>query len=156
MRKGVFMLEVESPADMKAYVGKELGVSDWVLIDQERINRFADATDDHQWIHLDAERAAKELPTKSTIAHGYLTMSLVAGLPVFRIKNVSNMINYGANRLRFTNMVPVNSRVRLRTKLAAADDMKGGGVRLTCEQTMEIEGQDRPAMVAETLMIAYP
>jgi acyl dehydratase len=150
------MLEVETPADLKPYVGQELGVSDWVLIDQDRINRFADATDDHQWIHLDQERAAKELPTKSTIAHGYLTMSLVAGLPVFKIRKTSNMINYGANRLRFTNMVPVNSKVRLRTKLLAAEEVKGGGVRFTCEQTMEIEGNDRPAMIAETLMIAYP
>lgn len=149
------MMEVETPQDMKALVGQELGVSDWILIDQDRINRFADATDDHQWIHLDQERAAKELPTKSTIAHGYLTMSLIAGAPTFRIAKVSNMINYGANKLRFTNMVPVNSKVRLRTKLVAADDVKGDGVRLTCEQTMEIEGQDRPALVAETLMIAY-
>tara|TARA_R110002073_G_scaffold259414_5_gene422496 strand:- start:65 stop:517 length:453 start_codon:yes stop_codon:yes gene_type:complete len=150
------MLEVNTPADMKSYVGKELGVSDWIVIDQERINRFADATNDHQWIHVDPERAAKELPTTSTIAHGYLTMSLIAGLPVFRIKKTSNMINYGANKVRFTNMVPVDSKVRLRTKLLAADEVKGDGVRLTCEQTIEIEGQDRPALVAETLMIAYP
>ena len=149
------MLEVNSPLEMKDYVGKELVISDWVLIDQDRINRFADATDDRQWIHLDSERAAKELPTKSTIAHGYLTMSLIAGLPVFKINNTTNMINYGVNRLRFTNMVPVDSRVRLRTKLIAADVVKGHGIRLTCEQTMEVEGQSRPALVAETLMIAY-
>lgn len=149
------MLEVETPQALLQYVGQELGVSDWLLIDQDRINRFAEATNDYQWIHLDAERAAKELPTKSTIAHGYLTMSLIAGLPTFKIKNTSNMINYGINRLRFTNMVPVNSRVRLRTKLVTADEMRGNGVRLTCEQTVEIEGQSRPALVAETLMIAY-
>jgi acyl dehydratase len=149
------MLTVETPADLKAYVGQELGISEWVLIDQERINRFADATNDHQWIHLDAERAARELPTKSTIAHGFLTLSLIAGLPTFEIKKSSNMINYGINRVRFTNMVPVDSRVRLRTKLLAADEMKGNGVRLNCEQTIEIEGKDRPAMIAETLMIAY-
>jgi acyl dehydratase len=149
------MLEVDTPQDLLNYVGKELGVSDWILIDQERINQFADATNDYQWIHLDAERAARELPTKSTIAHGFLTISLTAGLPTFKIKNTSNMINYGINRLRFTNMVPVDSRVRLRTKLVAADEMRGNGVRLTCEQTMEIEGQSRPALVAETLVIAY-
>jgi acyl dehydratase len=149
------MLELETPADLKDHIGEELGVSEWILIDQARINRFADATDDHQWIHLDAERASKELPTKSTIAHGYLTMSLIAGLRTFVIKNTSNMINYGANRMRFTSMVPVDSRVRLRTKLIAADDMRGAGIRFTCEQTIEIEGQDRPALVAETLMIAY-
>ena len=145
----------DTVADYVAEKGKEIGVSDWVTIDQDRVNLFADATGDHQWIHIDPERTKKELGM-GTIAHGYLTMSLVAGMPVFKITNVSNLINYGANRLRFTNMVPVNSRVRLRTKLAAADDMKGGGVRMTCEQTMEIEGQDRPAMIAETLMIAYP
>jgi len=141
---------------MKAYVGQELGVSDWLLIDQDRISRFADATNDHQWIHLDADRAAAELPTKSTIAHGYLTMSLIAGLPTFKIEKTANMINDGANRMRFTNMVPVNSRVRVRTKLLDAEDVKGDGVRLTCEQTIEIEGQERPALIAETLMVAYP
>lgn len=149
------MLEVETPQELLKHVGQELGISEWILIDQGRINQFADATNDYQWIHLDAERAARELPTKSTIAHGFLTMSLTAGLPTFRIKNTSNMINYGINRLRFTNMVPVGSRVRLRTKLVAADEMRGNGVRLTCEQTMEIEGQSRPALVAETLVIAY-
>ncbi|HKK30200.1 MAG TPA: MaoC family dehydratase [Alphaproteobacteria bacterium] len=150
------MLTVATPQDMKAYVGQELGVSDWLLIDQDRISRFADATNDHQWIHLDADRAAAELPTKSTIAHGYLTMSLIAGLPTFKIEKTANMINYGANRMRFTNMVPVNSRVRVRTKLLDAEDVKGDGVRLTCEQTIEIEGQERPALIAETLMVAYP
>ncbi|MCA8927180.1 MAG: MaoC family dehydratase [Alphaproteobacteria bacterium] len=149
------LLEVETPQDLLKYVGQELGISQWILIDQDRIQQFADATNDHQWIHLDAERAAKELPTKSTIAHGFLTMSLIAGLPTFRIKHSSNMINYGINRLRFTNMVPVNSRVRLRTKLAAADEMRGNGVRLTCEQTIDIEGEPRPALVAQTLMVAY-
>ena len=149
------MLEVETPQDLLSYVGQELGVSEWILIDQESINQFAYATNDHQWIHLDAERAARELPTKSTIAHGFLTISMTAGLPTFKIKNTSNMINYGINRLRFTNMVPVDSRVRLRTKLVSADEVRGDGVRLTCEQTMEIEGHSRPALFAETLVIAY-
>lgn len=149
------MLEVNTPQDLLSHVGQELGVSDWILIDQDRINRFADATNDYQWIHLDAERAAKELPTKSTIAHGFLTMSLIAGLPTFNILKSSNMINYGVNRMRFTNMVPVDSRVRLRTELIAADEMPNNGVRLTCKQTVEIEGQDRPALVAESLTIAY-
>jgi len=149
------MLEFDNPQAMKDRVGEELGVSDWLVMDQDRIDRFAEATEDRQWIHLDAERAAKELPTGRTIAHGYLTMSLIAGLQVFAIKHTSNTINYGANKIRFTNMVPVDSRVRLRTKLLAAEDVKGDGVRFTCEQTIEIEGQKRPAMVAETLMIAY-
>ena len=148
------MLEVNSPLEMKDYVGKELGISDWVLIDQDRINRFADATDDRQWIHLDSERAAKELPTKSTIAHGYLTMSLIAGLPVFKINNTTNMINYGVNRLRFTNMVPVGSKVRLRQKLVGVEE-KAGGLLITNECVMEIEGQERPAMIAETLSLIF-
>lgn len=149
------MLEIETPEDLKARVGQELGVSDWLLVDQARIDRFAEATNDFQWIHVDPERAARELPGGTTIAHGFLTLSLVAGLPTFEILRTSRMINYGANRVRFTNMVPAGSRVRVRQRLAEAEDVKGGGVRVVCESTVEIEGQERPALVAETIMIAY-
>ncbi|SRR5690606_9155073 len=150
------MLELETPADLKNYLGKELGVSDWVVVDQERINKFADATGDHQWIHVDVERAKRELPTKNTIAHGYLTLSLIAGLPTYNIKKKSRGINYGSNRVRFTNMVPAGSRVRLRTTLKSVEETKDGGFRLTVENVMEIEGQERPALVAETMSIVYP
>src|SRR3546814_19756462 len=118
------MLVIE-PKDLKNYVGKELGVSDWVLVDQHRINKFAEATDDHQWIHVDVERARRELPTKNTIAHGYLTLSLIAGLTTHEIKR-SRGINYGSNKVRFTNMVPAGPRDRLRQQLKRSEALRVG------------------------------
>ena len=150
------MVQIDSPHDLKNHVGKELGVSDWVTVDQERINKFADATGDHQWIHVDVERAKRELPTKNTIAHGYLTLSLIAGLPTYKITNSSRGINYGSNKVRFTNMVPAGSRVRLRQTLKDVEQTKDGGYRMTMESVMEIEGQEKPALVAETMGIVYP
>jgi acyl dehydratase len=146
---------VESPAALKDLVGQELGVSDWVEVGQDRIDRFAEATGDYQWIHIDRARAAEALPTGTTIAHGFLTLSLIAGLPVFEVKNLKNAINYGANKVRFTNMVPSGSRVRLRQTLKSAEDMPGDGVRAIAESVIEIEGADRPALVAETIVIYY-
>ena len=150
------MLEIESPQHLKNYVGKELGVSDWVTVDQERINKFAEATGDFQWIHVDVERAKRELPTKNTIAHGYLTLSLIAGLRTFEIKNRTRGINYGSNKVRFTNMVPAGARVRLRQTLKSVEETKDGGFRTTLDSVMEIEGQDKPALVAETMGVVYP
>lgn len=144
-------------AEMQKHVGEEMGVSEWVTIDQDRVNKFADATGDHQWIHIDVDRAKRELPTKGTIAHGYLTLSLIPMLSsqIMRIDGVSRGINYGSNKVRFTNMVPTGSRVRARQKLLAAEP-KGGGLQLTNEVSIEIEGQDRPACVAETISLVYP
>ena len=150
------MLEIESPHHLKDYIGKELGVSEWLTVDQERINKFAEATGDFQWIHVDVERAKRELPTKNTIAHGYLTLSLIAGLRTFEVKNRSRGVNYGSNKVRFTNMVPAGARVRLRQTLKAVEQTKDGGFRTTMESVMEIEGQDKPALVAETMGIVYP
>lgn len=150
------MLEIESPQKLKDYVGKELGVSDWVTVDQERINKFAEATGDFQWIHIDVERAKRELPTKNTIAHGYLTLSLIAGLRTFDVKNRSRGINYGSNKVRFTNMVPAGARVRLRQTLKSVEETKDGGFRTTMESVMEVEGQSKPALIAETMGIVYP
>ena len=109
------MREFETINDYAAQVGKEIGVSDWVLVDQDRINKFADATGDHQWIHVDVEKARKEMPGGKTIAHGYLTLSLVPMLThgISRVKKVSSGINYGSNKVRFTSPVPAGSRVRL-------------------------------------------
>ncbi len=149
------MRKIANPAAFKDLVGQELGVSDWADITQERINTFAEATGDFQWIHIDAARAAAALPTKSTIAHGFLTLSMAAGLPVFEVESLSNAINYGCNKVRFTNMVPVGSRVRLRQTLKEAEDVKGGGIRTIVESTVEIEGAERPAMVAEQIVIYY-
>jgi len=142
---------------MQKHVGEEIGVSDWVEISQERINLFADATGDHQWIHVDVERAKKDMPGGKTIAHGFLTLSLIPMLnsQISLINNVRNGINYGCNKVRFTSPVQAGSRVRARAKLIAADPMDKGGVRLTNQVTIEIEGQDRPACVAETMAIVY-
>jgi acyl dehydratase len=151
------MLEVERPVDMKAYIGQTVGTSEWVLVDQPMINAFADATGDHQWIHIDVDRAKREMPGGKTIAHGFLTLSLIPMLShqISHINNVKRGINYGCNKVRFTSMVPAGSRVRGRIKLIAADPMDGGGVRLTNQVTIEIEGQERPACVAETMSIVY-
>jgi acyl dehydratase len=150
------MVEVEHPADMKAYVGKTVGTSEWVLVDQPMISAFADATGDHQWIHVDVERAVKEMPDGKTIAHGYLTLSLLPRLSasIYRILKSSRGINYGSNKVRFTAPVPVGSRVRLQQALKAVDPIKGG-VRLTFDSTVEIEGSDKPALVAEALVLAF-
>jgi acyl dehydratase len=150
------MLEVERPADMQAYVGKPVGVSGWVLVDQAMIDAFAQATGDHQWIHVDVERAKKEMPGGKTIAHGYLTLSLLPRLSaeVYRIRNTSRGINYGSNKVRFTAPVPAGSRVRLHQALKTLEPIQGG-VRLTFETTVELEGGDKPALVAEALVLAF-
>ena len=150
-------MKVINLADVSQHIGEDLGVSEWVLIDQDRVNKFADATGDHQWIHIDVERAKRELPTQGTIAHGYLTLSLIPFLAskISRIDGVSRGINYGSNKVRFTNMAPVGSRVRARSKIVAAEP-KGPGLQITNEVTIEIEGQDRPACIAETISILYP
>jgi len=136
--------------------GQEIGVSDWVEITQDRINAFADATGDHQWIHVDAARAAKEMPGGKTIAHGYLTLSLIPWLTggMLRIDGVTRGINYGSDKVRFTNMVPVGSKVRARQKLLAAEP-KSGGMQLRNEVTIEIEGAQRPACIAETISLIF-
>lgn len=142
--------------EVPSLVGQEIGVSDWVQIDQARINTFADATGDHQWIHVDVERAKKEMPGGKTIAHGYLTLSLIPmlGGQILRITGVSRGINYGSNKVRFTNTVPVGSRVRARQKLVGVEP-KAGGLQMTNEVTIEIEGQERPACIAETISLVY-
>jgi acyl dehydratase len=151
------MREFETINDYAAQIGKEIGVSDWVLVDQDRINKFADATGDHQWIHIDVERAKKDMPGGKTIAHGYLTLSLIPFLTkkIAHVKKVSRGINYGSNKVRFTSPVPAGARVRARQKLIAAEPVQGNGMRFTNEITIEIEGQERPACVAEVMAIQY-
>ncbi|HEY5337441.1 MAG TPA: MaoC family dehydratase [Rhizomicrobium sp.] len=142
--------------DLPKMAGQETGVSDWVVIDQDRINKFADATGDHQWIHIDVARAAKEMPGGKTIAHGYLTLSLIPWLTgdFLRVEGVTRGINYGSDKVRFTNMVSVGSKVRARAKLLAAEP-KSGGMQMRNEVTIEIEGQPRPACVAETISLVF-
>lgn len=139
---------------LETLVGEDVGASDWVVIDQDRVNLFADATGDHQWIHIDVERATKEIG--GPIAHGYLTLSLLPFLSpqVLKVEGVSRGINYGANKVRFTNMVRVGSKVRLVQKCVSVEP-KAGGKQITNLCTIEIEGQDRPAMVAETISVMY-
>jgi acyl dehydratase len=150
------VLEVERPADLAAHVGKKVGTSDWLVVDQARIDKFAEATGDHQWIHVDVARAKTEMPGGRTIAHGFLTLSLVPvlGQSILKIKKRSRGINYGLNKVRFTNPVPAGARVRLHQTIKAVEPIDGG-VRIISEATVEVEGQDRPAAVAETIGLAY-
>ena len=143
---------VRTIEDAQALVGTEVGVSDWVLIDQARINQFADATDDHQWIHVDPDRAARDLPIGSTIAHGYLTLALIPALidNFVEFVELERIINYGINKARFKAMVPVGSRVRLRAVLNSARK-RAGALQLILNCTVEVEGQAKPACVVETI-----
>jgi acyl dehydratase len=147
----------QSPRELKHAVGKELGVSDWLEITQQRIDQFAEATGDHQWIHVDPERAARG-PFGRTIAHGYLTQSLVNHfLPqIVEVRGISMGVNYGADRLRFPAPVPVGSRVRGRAELLAAEDTKDGAVQATIRVSVEIEGEERPGCVIDTISRYYP
>ena len=140
---------------IQEFVGRELGVSDWLTIDQHRINRFADCTDDHQWIHVDLERARKESPWGTTVAHGYLTLSLLSSLQssVGVIPaDVSQVVNYGLDKLRFVAPVRAGRRIRDRVVLMSVED-KGQGRLLKTQNTVEIEGEDKPALVAEVLVL---
>ena len=145
-------------SELENIKGQDMGHSEWMAIEQDRINQFADATGDHQWIHLDAEKAAKELPTKSTIAHGFLSLSLLVPLSsqVWSITGAKMMINYGLNKVRFINMVPVGSKVRLGIKISEVNKLDNGGTQVISEATLEIDGQDKPAYVAESIMVAFP
>ena len=151
------MLKVEKPQDLLQHVGTELGPSEWLTVTQEMIDKFAEATGDHQWIHVDVERAKKEMPGGKTIAHGYLTLSLLPQLAptLMKIEKRRRGLNYGSNRVRFTAPVPAGARVRLRQKLVKIEPVEDNGFRITSEMTMEVEGNSRPAMVAETLGIVY-
>jgi acyl dehydratase len=134
-------------------VGQELGVSKWIAIDQERINAFADATDDHQWIHVDIERARTESPYRTTIAHGFLTLSLIPALSKdnYRVENAKMGINYGLNTVRFLAPVLLGSRIRLRSELIDAKKVDETTVDLVVRQTVELDGSVKPAAVAEVI-----
>jgi acyl dehydratase len=150
------MLELETPLDIKQHVGRELGPSEWMTVDQPMIDQFAKATGDHQWIHVDVERAKKEMPGGKTIAHGYLTLSLVPRMAatLTKVKKRSRGVNYGSNKVRFINPVPAGARIRLRQRIKNVEDIQGG-VRVTSEMSVEIEGQDKPALVAELIGQQY-
>jgi len=149
------MRSFERLADLAPLVGQEIAVSDWITVDQHRIDLFADATGDHQWIHLDAERAAKG-PFGTTIAHGFLTLSLLPEMAAaaMEIRDTRMGVNYGLNKVRFPAPVPSGSRLRGHFKLLAFEPLDGGA-QLTMEVTMEREGSDKPVCVAESLARRY-
>ncbi len=141
-------------ADLQSLVGQEIGVSDWLEITQERVNQFAEATGDHQWIHVDVERANREIG--GPIAHGYLTLALAPLViaEVVEVDNVLAALNYGVNKVRFPAPVPVDSKVRMRATLAELEEIPGGA-QITTELTFELEDGDKPVCVAETLARVY-
>jgi acyl dehydratase len=151
------MLTLERPKDIFQHIGQELGPSEWLTVTQEMIDKFAEATGDHQWIHVDVERAKREMPGGKTIAHGYLTLSLIPRLAptLMKIQQRRRGLNYGSNKIRFISVVPAGSRIRLRQKFLAAEEVADNGVRITSQMTMEVEGSERPAMVAEIMAIVY-
>lgn len=150
------MREIASLTELHTLIGQEVAVSDWIEITQDRVNRFADATGDHQWIHLDVERAKRESPYGGTIAHGFLTLSL---LPMFFeqsivMRDVKMGVNYGTNKVRFPAPVPVGSRLRARIKLLSLEAFDGGA-QLVWHVTMEREGGDKPVCVVESITRRY-
>ena len=141
---------------LEQFVGQELGVSDWLTVDQERINQFADCTGDHQWIHVDIERAQRESPLGSTIAHGYLTLALLAAMQMelgIIPEGVTQALNYGLDRVRFIAPVKAGARIRTRVVLVSVDPQGKGRLLLKTQNTVEIEGETKPALIAETLTL---
>jgi acyl dehydratase len=147
------VLHLETPSTLADHIGEQLGASDWITIDQARINGFADVTEDHQWIHVDVERAAGG-PFGTTIAHGYLTLSLAPVIlgQVVKIDKVTAGVNYGLNKVRFPAPVPVGSRVRGHVSLVSAKP-RGESIEAAFGLTVEIEGAERPACVAEAVVL---
>ncbi|HYB12144.1 MAG TPA: MaoC family dehydratase [Myxococcota bacterium] len=149
---------IPSVRALKQFEGKALGASSWVTVSQAQINAFADATGDHQWIHVDVERARRESPFKGTIAHGYLTLSLAPSLlpEIFRVEGARLGVNYGIEKMRLPAPVPAGARVRVLVELKDVRDMPGGGARATFGLVFEIEGGSKPACVADAIFVYYP
>lgn len=149
---------IPSIAAVKFWVQTPLGVSDWVTVDQMRIDRFADATEDRQWIHVDAERARRESPWKQTIAHGYLTLALVPALlsRMLVVLGVGTVVNTGVDKLRLSAPVPSGARVRLHAEIKDAREVPGGALRVTFTVRVEVEGGSRPALIANVTYVYYP
>ena len=152
------MVTIHSHSEIQNYIDKPLTPSDWYHVTQEKINKFADATSDHQWIHVDEERAKKEMPEGKTIAHGYYMVSLLPKLASqnAEIKNTSRTLNYGSDKVRFINMVKVGSYVRLNRTIISCEEMKNGGFRVVNKCELEIKDESKPAFVAETISLHFP
>ena len=151
------MRMVETPEALRALIGQELGVSDWLEVTQDLIDRFAEVTGDHQWIHVDVERAKREMPGGKTIAHGYLLLSLLPklGSGIYKLSWPTRSINYGSDKVRIVNPVKAGARIRLRQSLVAVEDGAPGAHRITVRQTLEIEGEAKPAMIADTIRMSF-
>jgi acyl dehydratase len=151
------MRMVETPEALRALIGQELGVSDWLEVTQDLIDRFAEVTGDHQWIHVDVERAKREMPGGKTIAHGYLLLSLLPklGAGIYKLSWPTRSINYGSDKVRIVNPVKAGARVRLRQSLVAVEDGAPGAHRITVRQTLEIENEAKPAMIADTIRMSF-
>ena len=151
--KELLPITIDNPSQLKAHVGNKIGISEWLIVDQKMINAFADATLDFQWVHLDTEKAKQFLPGGKTIAHGYLSLSLVSQFlyQMLTIKNVRSFINYGINKARFISPVPEGSRIRLHASIANVEEMPNGPVKLFIDCQMELEGNEKPAFVAELI-----
>ena len=152
------MIVIDNPSEIKNFIHKPLTPSEWYHVTQEKINKFADATSDHQWIHVDEERAKKEMPDGKTIAHGYYMVSLLPKLAAqnAEIKNTSRTLNYGSDKVRFINMVKVGSYVRLNRTIVSCEEMKNGGFRVVNKCELEIKDESKPAFVAETISLHFP
>jgi acyl dehydratase len=148
------MKVISSIDDAVGTVGQELGVGEWKEIDQKRIDAFADVTGDHQWIHIDVDRAKAESPYGTTIAHGFLTLSMIPALSKdnFRVENAKMAINYGLNKVRFLAAVPAGGRIRVRSELIDASKIDDNTVNLVVKHTIELDGSQRPAAIAETIV----
>jgi acyl dehydratase len=148
---------VETPEALRALIGQELGISDWLEVTQDLIDRFAEVTGDHQWIHVDVERAKREMPGGKTIAHGYLLLSLLPklGAGIYKLAWPTRSINYGSDKVRIVNPVKAGARIRLRQSLVAVEDGAPGAHRITVRQTLEIEGEAKPAMIADTIRMSF-
>ena len=152
------MIIINNPSEIKDFVNKPLTPSEWYHVTQDKINKFADATSDHQWIHVDEEKAKKEMPDGKTIAHGYYMVSLLPKLAAqnAEIKNTSRTLNYGSDKVRFINMVKVGSYVRLNRTIISCEEMKNGGFRVVNKCELEIKDDIKPAFIAETISLVFP
>ncbi|TDC40312.1 MaoC family dehydratase [Micromonospora sp. KC213] len=150
-------ITVNGLEELKAQAGADLGHTGWLEVTQQRVNTFADATDDHQWIHVDPAKA-RTGPFGGTIAHGYLTLSLL--IPLFSqllvMNGIGMAVNYGLNKVRFPSPVPVGAKIRLKGRLASVEDVKGGGVEVLADFAVEVDGSDKPACVAQAVYRYYP
>ncbi|MCA4920897.1 MAG: MaoC family dehydratase [Roseomonas sp.] len=151
------MRMVGTPEALRALIGQELGVSDWLEVTQDLIDRFAEVTGDHQWIHVDVERAKRDMPGGKTIAHGYLLLSLLPklGAGIYKLSWPTRSINYGSDKVRIVNPVKAGARIRLRQSLVAVEDGAPGAHRITVRQTLEIEGEAKPAMIADAIRMTF-